>query len=42
MYLRKTHIHRFFTEIVKFMAPGLGVQALSWGQYGHIVKKYMY
>ena len=26
------------TKIVKFMTPGSGVQALGWGQYGHIVK----
>lgn len=24
--------------IVKCMVPGLGVQALEWSQYGHIVK----
>ena len=28
------------TKIVKFMTPGSGVQALGWGQYGHIVKMY--
>ena len=28
------------TKIVTFMAPGSGVLALGWGQYGHIVKMY--
>ena len=28
------------TKIVKFMAPGSGVQVLGWGQYGHIIKMY--
>ena len=31
---------RASTKIVKFMTPLLGVQALGWGQYGHIVKMF--
>lgn len=25
-----------FTKFVEFMAPGSGVQAIGWGQYGHV------
>jgi hypothetical protein len=28
-------VHEASTKIVKFMAPGSGVQALGQGQYGH-------
>lgn len=27
---------KLFTKPVKLMAPGSGVQALGWGQYGHM------
>lgn len=27
---------KLFTKSVKLMAPGSGVQALGWGQYGHM------
>ena len=45
MYLLKTKCMIMMsmkpsTTIVKFMTPGLWVQALGWGHYGHIVKMY--
>ena len=33
-------MHDYDVHIVKFMTPGSVVQALGWGQYGHIVKMY--
>ena len=33
-------MHDYDVHIVKFMTSGSGVQALGWGQYGHIVKMY--